>query len=389
MPNRFELLAALPVTPSGKLDRRALPASSDADDPVLHVAPGNEFECKLVGLWEEALEARPIGITDDFFALGGHSLSAVSVAAAIEKLLGRSVSPGILFEAPTIEQLARRLATAERARSALVLSAPGQAGAPLFLVHHVSGDVTSYRDLARYLSIGRAVYGLRAPELDTNERPPDRVESIASRYVLEVRAVQPSGPYLLGGHSAGAHIAFEMAQQLRSGGEPVALLAILEADARSPGGARSLGDALRFHLQTLRALRGRQRAVYLWRQFLSWRERRVAAPAAHAPEASAAPKNAVWAAIEHAVRSYQPKAYPGFVTLLRATDRSVTRTYSRTLGWGRLARAAFGLSMCRAHIRPFENPEPSLPWPQNCARAWRSSSPRRFHGTWPEHSISL
>jgi thioesterase domain-containing protein/acyl carrier protein len=335
IPNRFESIAALPLTPSGKLDRRSLPAVAADDEQSNYSAPRNELETRLAGLWESVLQARPIGIRDDFFELGGHSLSAVQVAAAIEKLLDRSLSPGLLFEAPTIELLSSRLATAGKSGAALVPLMEGNSGAPLFLIHHISGDITAYRDLAHYLGAEHTIYGVRVPELDTNEKPLDRIEAMASRYIEQIRALQPKGPYLLGGHSAGAHIAFEMAQQLRGAGERIALLAILEADARRPGGRRGLLDELRFQLQSVSKLPRKQRAAYLWRKLARWAE---SPPdrAERAPQQGT--KNAVWTAMERAVRAYHPLAYPGAITLFRATDRSVTGTYSRTLGWGRLAR---------------------------------------------------
>ena len=340
VPNLFEPIAALPLTPSGKLERRSLPAVQAAAEFENYVAPRNPFETRLVGMWEEVLQARPIGIRDDFFALGGHSLSAVAVAAAIERSLGRSLSPGLLFEAPTIEMLSRHLAVppAQQLRGAVVRLSQGHPGAPLFLVHHVSGDITAYRDLARFLGTGRSVYGLRAPELETNETPLERVEAMASRYVQEMRALQPHGPYLLGGHSAGAHIAFEIAQQLHCAGEAVGLLAILEADARTRSGRRRLADILRHQVDGARKLPWKQRGVYLWRKFARWAAHPIG-PAAGSQRATPVEgKNAVWTATERAVRRYRPAPYPGQITLFRATDRSVTGTYGRTLGWARLAR---------------------------------------------------
>jgi amino acid adenylation domain-containing protein len=339
IPNRFETIASLPLTPSGKLDRRGLPAVTASEEQSNYIAPRNDLERRLVSLWEEVLQARPIGIRDDFFELGGHSLSAVQVAACIEKMLSRSLSPGLLFEASTIDMLSGRLTTAAARGNALVPLAKGNPGAPLFLIHHVSGDITAYRDLAHYLGDARTIYGIRAPELDSNEKPLDRIEAMAARYVHEIREVQPKGPYLVGGHSAGAHIAFEMAQQLRAAGENVALLAILEADARRDGRPRGLVDAVRFQIDSVSKLPGKQRAIYLWRKLARWAERRgKSTPKAAQVEPGNESKNAVWSAMERAVRAYRPQSYPGAVTLFRATDRCVTGTYSRTLGWGKLAR---------------------------------------------------
>jgi len=334
IPNRFESIAALPLTPSGKLDRRALPALTGEEPQSNYVAARNDLEIQLISLWEGVLQARPIGIRDDFFELGGHSLSAVQVAAAMGRLLERSLSPGLLFEAPTIETLASRLAVTGKSGAALVCLSEGNSGAPLFLIHHISGDITAYRDLAHHLGAGHTIYGVRVPELDTNEKPLDRVEAMAARYIVELRAVQPKGPYLLGGHSAGAHIAFEMAQQLEAAGERVRLLAILEADARRPGGKRGFVDEARHQLEIIKRLPGNQRSTYLWRRLT--RRLNNNTTLTHRQEDQT--RNAVWTAMERAVRAYRPRTYPGAITLFRAMDRSVTGTYSRTLGWGRLAR---------------------------------------------------
>jgi amino acid adenylation domain-containing protein len=333
IPNRFETILELPLTPSGKLDRRALPVLSGEQETSNYVAPRNDLEIQLISLWEGVLQPRPIGIRDDFFELGGHSLSAVQVAAAMGKMLERSLSPGLLFEAPTIETLSSRLAETKKSGAALVSLAEGNSGAPLFLIHHISGDITAYRDLAHHLGAGHTLYGVRVPELDTNEKPLDRVEAMAARYIVEIRALQPAGPYLLGGHSAGAHIAFEMAQQLQAAGEQVRLLAILEADARRPGGKRGFLDTARHQLEMIKRLPGNQRPTYVLRKLTRWIN---STPPTSRHEDQT--RNAVWTAMERAVRAYRPRSYPGAITLFRAMDRSVTGTYSRTLGWGRLAR---------------------------------------------------
>ena len=134
------------------------------------------------------------------------------------------------------------------------------------------------------------------------------------------------------------HIAFEIAQQLNCAGESVGLLAILEADARTRTGRRSLADTLRYQIDAVRKLPWKQRGVHLWRKFARWAARQTNAAAGFQGARLVQGKNAVWAATERAVRQYRPAPYPGQITLFRATDRSVTGTYSRTLGWARLAR---------------------------------------------------
>ncbi len=339
VPNRFATLPALPLTSHGKLDRRTLLGMAAPEEKSCHVDARTALEARLVQLWEEVLEFRPIGVTDDFFELGGHSLSAVQLAAALATVSPRPVPPGVLFEAPTIEQLAHRLSCQASADHSLVLLASGGPDEPLFLAHHVSGDITAYRDLAPYLGGNRPVYGLRAPELDTGASPPECIRLLAARYVDDIRTVQPRGPYLLGGHSAGAHIAFEIAQQLHAAGEPIALLAILEADARPVRGAgRSWLDRLRQQSALLADVPGPQRLGYLWQRITAIFSGDKLTATFPNPLAATQATHPAWSAMERAVRNYEPRSYPGALVLFRATDRSVTGTHSRRLGWQRLAR---------------------------------------------------
>jgi amino acid adenylation domain-containing protein len=335
IPGRFHQLTELPLTPSGKLDRRALQASVQAEEERRPDPPANEIEARLLRLWEAVLEARPIGTRDDFFDLGGHSLAAVRLALAIEQALGRTLAPELLFEATTIEELARRISTGEDGyqESLVALSSEGS-GVPLYLLHQIDGDVTRYRELAQLLRGRRPIYGLRVASPDA---PPDRIEALASRYVAAVRRRQPRGPYALAGHSAGGFIALEMARLLRGAGERVALVALLDVDARM--NTRSLRDKIRFHLEALRALPQRHRARYLWRNLPRWLGSLIRGAPVRVEGDRGVSLGRVRAAMERAVRVYQPRPYAGAVVLFRARERRVTGTYSRTLGWRRLARA--------------------------------------------------
>ena len=94
VPAVFVLLDALPLTPTGKVDRRALPAP-DRTRPELEktfVAPRDALELQLAHLWEEVLSVRPIGVTDNFFELGGHSMAAVRLFALIENTARQETS---------------------------------------------------------------------------------------------------------------------------------------------------------------------------------------------------------------------------------------------------------------------------------------------------------
>ncbi len=342
IPNRIVAIGALPRTPGGKLDRARLASLAGAHaDRDRYIEPQDALELRLVEIWKQFLEVRPIGRNDDFFVLGGDSLSAMRVAAAIDRAFNRRLPPGLLFEAPTVELVARRLRAEERVgpRSSLIALKAGGAARPLFLVHQIDGDVVHYRALAGELST-RPIYGLQAPGVEDRATPLESIEAMAAQYLREMRALQPHGPYALAGHSSGGLIAFEMAQQLQLAGERVEPLAILDIHA-DVGQGRSLPDALRLYFDTLRRLPAAHRAAFIRRNLGRWIAsvcRRARGAYLPPPLSDDSDYSAVRAAMERAIRAYRPKPYPGFVTLFRATDRSLTGTYGRTLGWRRLAR---------------------------------------------------
>jgi amino acid adenylation domain-containing protein len=347
VPGAVIRVPALPVTPSGKLDRRALPPLSDVRDigEGDYVAPQGELELRLVSMWEELLDIRPIGTRDDFFEIGGHSLLAVRLSAAIEKAFDRRTPPGLLFDAPTIEALARRISAdvSCEARPSLVPLQTGDRASPLFLIHQLGGDVLGYRELARHLGVGQPVYGLQAVGLEDSETPLQTIEEMAVRYVGEVRTLQPRGPYAIGGHSSGGLIAFEMAQQLHAIGERVDLLAMFDTDATIRT-RPTLLDRVRFHLDVLRKLAPRNRMPYLrsklWPCFGRVLEMmRTASARSRGPQSSRAPAapDTVNAAMERAIQAYRPQRYSGAITVFRASEREVMGNHNRSLGWGRLA----------------------------------------------------
>jgi len=233
VPGAFVALDAFPLTSSGKVDRGALPDPAAPRGERAFVAPRDALELRLARLWEEVLGAGPAGVRDDFFDAGGHSLAALRLLAGVERLTGLRVPMATLLAAPTVESLARAL------RAGRALPAPGplvplQAGAgrPLFFVHAAGGNVASYAALARHLGPGLPFHALQSRGLEGDELPHARVEEMAADYLAALRAVQPAGPYRLGGWSMGGLVAFEMARLLAAAGEEVDLLALV--DTRAP-----------------------------------------------------------------------------------------------------------------------------------------------------------
>jgi aspartate racemase len=231
-------LEALPMAPSGKVDRRALPAP-DRSRPELEkvfVAPRDDLELELVHIWEEVLGVRPVGVRDNFFELGGHSLLAVRLFAFIEKRLGKKLPLTTVFQGATVEQLAGvlRRQAAPGPQSSLVAIQPGGSKRPLFLVHPAGGHVFPYIHLAQFLGPDQPCYGLQARGVEDGQEPHTRIEDMAAHYIQAMQTVQPTGPYLLGGWSMGGVVAFEMAQQLHARGQRVALLALLDGRIPTP-----------------------------------------------------------------------------------------------------------------------------------------------------------
>jgi amino acid adenylation domain-containing protein len=233
VPSVFVVLGALPLTPNGKVDRRALPAPDRArrQRQGSFLAPRDPLELQLTKLWEELLGTEPVGVQDNFFELGGHSLLAVRFVAQIEKLFGKVVPLALLFQAPTVEQLAHALRREEWAASPsfLVPLQPGGSKLPFFCVYGYNGGGGNLR---RYVDPNQPLYTLHHHGLN-GRRAPSTTEDMASHYLKEIRSLQPTGPYFLGGFSAGGLIAFEMAQQLRKQGQEVALLVLF--DPPKPG----------------------------------------------------------------------------------------------------------------------------------------------------------
>ena len=211
IPSKFVELARLPLTPSGKVDRQALP-EADTDGSGLereYVAPQDIMEIKLARLWEEVLDVERVGTRDDFFELGGHSLLAVRLLSQIEKAFDRQLPLAVIFDAPTVGQLAALLREEgwSPSWSSLVPIQPRGSRLPFYCVHAVGGHVLDYGDLSRHLGPDQPLYALQAQGLDGKQPPCRRVEEMAACYVNEIRkaperpALTPWAGILSGGRS--------------------------------------------------------------------------------------------------------------------------------------------------------------------------------------------
>ena len=242
LPSAIVVLDALPLTPNGKLDRQALP------EPSAPAAAGQDGEATgatervLAGLWREVLDiSSPIGSDDDFFALGGDSLSALALLAAVEQRLNRRLSVGALIASTT---LAGQAAAIESARSqppsnTLVPLRSTGTRRPWICVLTDQRGVVGLRNVLPTMLTDQPVYAMQAIDPAVQSWRGSSVQQIASACLRSVRALDPEGPYRLGGHSLGGLVAFEMACTLLREGARVEVVVLM--DTVAPEGFRWLG----------------------------------------------------------------------------------------------------------------------------------------------------
>ncbi|MEV7871364.1 amino acid adenylation domain-containing protein [Streptomyces sp. NPDC088124] len=241
VPSALVVLESLPLTANGKLDRRALPAPDHAWSAGSR-EPSSVQEEILCRIFAEGLNVPHIGVEDNFFEYGGHSLLAVKLVSRIRSIMGVDVSVHMLMEAPSVAGLAHRLslpAMTDSLRMLLPVRTHGNRP-PLFCVHPRSGLSWCFAPLAGFVPPGIPLYGLQARDVDGAGQLPGSIREMAEEYVKELRTVQPSGPYHLLGWSMGGRVAQEMAVQLQEDGEQVALV-IMGGYAPAPVGSLDSG----------------------------------------------------------------------------------------------------------------------------------------------------
>jgi amino acid adenylation domain-containing protein len=345
VPSFLVQLEALPLTPNGKLDRRALPPPSggSAVGDAERVAPRDALEAELAGLFAEVLGTPLTSVRDGFFDLGGHSMLAARLFARIEKSQGVALPLGVLLDHQTVEQLAalvrERKATPAPAHTRFVLPIrPTGRRPPYFCVHGAGGNVLNMHGLAQHLDPDRPFHGVQARGVDGREAPFGSIEEMADAYLVEIRAVQPHGPYFLGGYCGGGHVAYAMAQRLLAEGELVASLTLID----SPGPGRPPPvSRLRRWSQTLLHERG---GALLRRLQAKWqrdrgRARSEATLRQHLAHGEVVPHELrdFWLTNEfiRAAAHYRMEPYPGRLLVFRARDGAPGEP--EDLGWKEMA----------------------------------------------------
>ena len=325
VPAAFVFLDSMPMTPNGKINRQGLPEPEFDFASTETAVAGDALQWQLSRIWQEVLGKKQIGIRDNFFDLGGHSLLAARLMHKIGQELGKTLPLAMLFESPTIEQLADALSQDGWSRywSSLVPIQPSGSQPPFFCVHGVGGNVIGLRELGQCMGPDYPFYGLQSQGLDGTRPCHKTIEEMALHYIHEIRSVQPNGPYFLGGFSFGGLVAYEMAQQLRAGGEEVGLLVLFDT---YPGNLSVednsfLGVLLRLSLSNL--FRDLPKVIEKRiRRRLKWWRRRVQPALWDVRNSNTAAHN-----------NYVLRPYEGRATLLRAEKKSLRGSKDPHAAW--------------------------------------------------------
>ncbi len=317
----------LPLTMNGKVDRRALSASwgRKTVDTLRQVEwkPSDYVEASLREIWELVLPSQKFGGHESFFDLGGDSLSSLVVISKIHQRLGVHLSPDAVLRNPTIGALAAavREQGMPRQQSCLVKVRSGSVGTAVVCVHAAPGDVGFLSTLANRVDLGRPIYGLQSVGLDGLEPPLRSISGMARRYVKELRLSQPQGPYFLLGNCMGGLVAYEMAHLLLASGECVGFLGLLDTAILD---FETCLYATQYHSKANMEERDPEASIALRLEGLTRRYQALGLE--WLVDDNSRTQQYLRRLAEVFVRnayaglSYQPKEFPGIVTLFRATQ---------------------------------------------------------------------
>jgi amino acid adenylation domain-containing protein len=345
--------AALAVQPSQRSDYSAA-------SPIAQEA---ELLNSMLALWQQVLGVRVVSPDDNFFSLGGNSMVAAQLFARIERKLSLPAPLSALYDAPTPRALVGALTRCNAPLDWDTLVPINRSGNryPLFLIHAAEGNVLLYRELASHLGTDQPVYGLQSAGLDGKSSIDGRFEHVAERYIKEIRKVQPSGPYMLGGYCLGGTLAMEMARQLLDAGETIGLVAMIDNfNIRAiqwplPWHLRLINRGflnLYYHMQNIFAAQGASRLKFFTQKLrVEMTRAKVSARIAVARAGRLLRKDDTDGEFHHikvadvydaALAQYDVKPYPGELTVF-LTERRLAGFADRMGGWGDIAQGGVRL----------------------------------------------
>ncbi|WP_136668608.1 amino acid adenylation domain-containing protein [Flavobacterium sp. H122] len=351
VPAIFMEMEEFPLNNNRKTDIKKLPEPVIKNENSVCVPARDVTELELLKIWEDVLEVSPIGVTDDYFQLGGHSMLAVTMMSKIKDVFDKNYAISVLFEHPTIEKLAKIIRQEEQDTevSPLVTFRKKETNTTnVFCVHPIGGNVFCYSQMVESFEENHNIYALQSPFLYQDGVPHVTVEDLAADYLQNIKKIQPEGPYNLVGYCFGGLISLEIAQQMTETGEEINSLTLL--DTRSPlyEGETEFDDAI----------------------LLSWFARDLAIPygktltidpaelrtlgdtdtmfdlvLARAKEKQIISDDIDYSQIHRylqvyiangaALATYESKPYAGKLNLLRAVDEPLIEHIGINLGWDR------------------------------------------------------
>jgi amino acid adenylation domain-containing protein len=345
VPGRYVFLEALPLTATGKVDRRALPEPARVADSAqdAYVPARTPAERQVAEAFAAVLGRDRVSATDSFFDLGGHSLQAAYVLARLARETGVAVPLSAFYADSGVSAIARLLSTSDggsatnragqvgsAAQSSLV-TIKGTGGRPrLYCPHAVSGSPYWYLGLSRALHPDQPMDAFEAPGLEGDETPIEDLRDLAARYVAALRQRQPAGPYLLAGWSMGGFLAFEMARQLAAAGTPPRMVVMIDSNVPGPLPRPSEQEILQTFVQDMAGVAGLPAPAVdpavaaLDSDHRLDRLREILVGAELIPSdvttGFLAGRFAVFRANMLSIYSYRPEVYPGRVTMFQAAE---------------------------------------------------------------------
>lgn len=382
VPAGLVILKSFPLNPNGKIDRSLLPppGSLPAQEDQ---APRTPLETQLAEIWQQILELPAVGIRENFFDLGGSSLKAIHLLAAVEEKTSVRLPVLSIFQHPTIAAQATVVARTVPNSGQAVLLRPGRSDLPpMFWI----GYVISHRLISNAMDTGQVVYGLQFRYTDRSVDLSRPIPEIAAELIQNMRRVQHSGPYYLGGWSLGGHAAYEMACQLVEAGESVNFVGLLDASAnRLPGFRKAIHpwqvgihyldwakNILWFHLRNLAGLGWKERFHYII--FRVGKRLPQTPPSSPSSPSSSGEDSASLSSSQpesllrggarirasQVYKSFIPRHYAGRVSLFRSIEMHLALPDRTYLGWNRLAAKVDVVEIPGDHASLVEEPFASV-----------------------------
>jgi len=350
VPSQILLVDAIPKGPTGKVQRHRLHELLGHLAQHSFVAPRDDVEATLAEIWQSSLGVSKVGIDDNFFALGGDSLQAVSVFVDIESRFGKLLRLATLFDAPTIRQLAKIVhSDDEPARASTVVAIQTKGNrTPLFFMSGWGSQILVFDELSRQLGDDLPFYAIDPTVVEVEPGAALTVAQVSARIIQDIRRIQPVGPYNLAGYSLGGKFVWEIAQQLRRAGETVSLLALLDCPA--PGFPRHSPFLVRavLHLRHALSLKPSDMLTYVWERVIDVghkfvpRRLELFRPSDDLKASALVQRlERVAAAIYGAYKRYVPETYAGRMVLVRAAVQPIRPGVDDSdplMAWGSLAR---------------------------------------------------